>query len=132
MIKKPTSNWYIPALLLFSAITAILVLIILANSVRVSQVTFLSSLGSPNLTRTRLELGEVVRFETWSHPAGLSYSLWVPFESQSTSGDTLQCRVEAEGWLRKVSRHRDLLDLYCVCERPQLHHDRETSCPGLP
>ena len=118
--------------LLVGAAAAILVLIALAGGVQASRIAFPSGLANSDLIRTRVEFMDALHFETWQNASGLSYSFWVPFESQDSSGGTLQCRVEMEGWLRTVSRHRNLLDLYCVCERTQLHHDRETSCPGLP
>lgn len=105
---------------------------VLTLGVRASRIAFPSSQGSTDLVRTRLDLARVLWFETWQYPAGMSYSFRVPFESLDPSGATLQCRFEMEGWLRYDSRHRDLLDLYCVCERTDLHDNRERSCPYLP
>jgi hypothetical protein len=126
----------LPRLVVFAlaavSIGACLAAAAIAGSFRISNTHFPSSLGITNLVRTRVDLAGDLRFETWRYPSGLSYSFWVPFESLSSTGDRLQCRVEAEGWVRTMSGHRNLMDLYCVCERPSLHSDRETSCPGLP
>ncbi len=121
-----------PATLAFLASTAIVVSVglwALAHATRISSIEFPSGANHSALRRVRVQVGDRLRFETWSQPANFSYSIWVPFELDDPAGQTMNCRVEAEGWLRPRTLHRDLLAVYCVCERSWLHHDRQVACP---
>jgi len=41
-------------------------------------------------------------------------------------------RPVSDSTLRTQTLHQNLLDLNFICESPSLHHDRETSCRGIP
>ncbi len=116
----------IPVLLLISG-----GLWLMLSGVRASRVHFPSASGKI-LTRTRIQLGDVARLETWFQASQYSYSIEYPFQLIDENDNLLACRVELRGWLRTTSLRRNLATFQCVCERTELHHDRQSACPDWP